>query len=37
MDSNERDEYYNQLEDAKAKFYHKNGKNTIFKNKQKLE
>jgi len=37
MDSNERDEYYNQLEDAKAKFYQKNGKNTIFKNKQKLE
>jgi len=37
MDSDERTEYYTQLEEAKAKFYEKNRKNLFFKNKQKLE
>lgn len=37
MDSDERAEYYTQLEGARAKFYEKNRKNLIFKNKQKLE
>jgi hypothetical protein len=37
MDSEERDDYYKRLEGAKRKFYEQNQKNTLFKNKQKLE
>ena len=37
MDFDERAEYCAQMEDAKAKFYEKNPKKLIFKNKQKLE
>ena len=37
MDSSERDDYYKQLEGAREKYYEQNGKNILFKNKQKLE
>lgn len=37
MDSEERDDYFKKLEGARTKFYEQNGKNLVFKNKQKLE
>lgn len=37
MDSDEREDYFKQLEGARTKFYEQNGKNLVFKNKQKLE